>query len=113
MHATLFAKAMEAIGLESSYGAYLDQIPGATLATVNLISALGLNRSMRGALVGHLAMFEISSPVPNGRYAKGLRRLGFGEDALDFFESTSRLTRFTRTSPPTISPRASRSSSRS
>ena len=85
VHATLFAKAMEAIGLESSYGAYLDQIPGTTLATVNLISALGLNRSMRGALVGHLAMFEISSPVPNGRYAIGLRRLGFGEDALDFF----------------------------
>jgi hypothetical protein len=33
-----------------------------------------------------LAAFETTSPIPNGRYAKGLRRLGFGEDALDFFD---------------------------
>jgi hypothetical protein len=85
VHATLFAKAMEALALDSSYGAYLERIPAVTLAGVNLISALGLDRSRRGALVGHLAMFEITSPIPNGRYAKGLRRLGYGAEALDFF----------------------------
>jgi hypothetical protein len=86
VHSTLFAKAMDALGLDSSYGAYLDLLPGITLATVNLISMLGLHRRWRSALAGHLAAFEITSPLPNGRYAAGLRRLGFGPDALDFFD---------------------------
>jgi hypothetical protein len=86
VHATLFAKAMRALGLDPSYGAYLERIPAVTLATVNLMSLFGLHRRLRGAIVGHLAAFETTSPIPNGRYAKGLRRLGFDEDALDFFE---------------------------
>jgi heme oxygenase-like protein len=86
VHATLFAKAMRALDLDPSYGAYLDRIPAVTLATVNLMSMFGLHRRLRGAIVGHLAAFETTSPIPNGRYAKGLRRLGQGEDALDFFD---------------------------
>jgi hypothetical protein len=86
VHATLFAKAMSALDLDPSYGAHLDLIPAVTLATVNLMSLFGLHRRLRGAIVGHLAAFETTSPVPNGRYAKGLRRLGLGEDALDFFD---------------------------
>jgi len=53
---------------------------------VNLMSLLGLHRRRRGALVGHLAVFEMTSSLPNGRYAKGLRRLGCGEDATAFFD---------------------------
>jgi hypothetical protein len=86
VHATLFAKAMSAVDLDPSYGAYLDRIPAVTLATVNLMSLFGLHRRLRGAIVGHLAAFETTSPIPNGRYARGLRRLGLGEDALDFFD---------------------------
>jgi hypothetical protein len=86
VHATLFAKAMRALDLDPTYGAYLDSIPAVTLATVNLMSLFGLHRRLRGAIVGHLAGFETTSPIPNGRYAKGLRRLGFGADALDFFD---------------------------
>jgi hypothetical protein len=86
MHATLFAKAMDGLGLDSRYGAYLGRIPGVTLATVNLMSLLGLHRRWRGALVGHLALFEISSSVPNRRYGNGLRRLGFDARATDFFD---------------------------
>ncbi|MDA0167264.1 iron-containing redox enzyme family protein [Solirubrobacter ginsenosidimutans] len=86
IHAQLFARAMEAVGLESTYGAYLDQIPGVTLATVNLMSLFGLHRRLRGAIVGHLALFEMTSSVPNRRYASGLRRLGYGEDACLFFD---------------------------
>jgi Iron-containing redox enzyme len=86
VHAILFAKAMRALDLDPAYGAYLDQIPAVTLATVNLMSLFGLHRRLRGAIVGHLAAFETTSPIPNGRYAKGLRRLGLGEDALDFFD---------------------------
>lgn len=86
VHATLFAKAMRALDLDATYGAHVDRIPAVTLATVNLMSLFGLHRRLRGAIVGHLAGFETTSPIPNGRYAKGLRRLGAGDDALDFFE---------------------------
>jgi hypothetical protein len=86
IHAELFAKAMGALGLDATYGAYLDAIPGVTLRTVNLMSLCGLHRRLRGAIVGHLALFEMTSAVPNRRYASGLRRLGLGEDATDFFD---------------------------
>ena len=86
MHAQLFADAMDELGLDSSYGGYLDVIPGVTLATVNLMSLFGLHRRWRGAIVGHLALFEMSSSLPNRRYANALRRLGFGERATAFFD---------------------------
>src|SRR3954449_8698610 len=86
IHAELFARAMGAVGLDPTYGAYLDQIPGVTLATVNLMSLCGLHRRLRGAIVGHLALFEMTSSVPNRRYASGLRRLGYDGDALEFYD---------------------------
>ncbi|HWI21946.1 MAG TPA: iron-containing redox enzyme family protein [Baekduia sp.] len=86
IHARLFANTMDALGLDRRENAYLDHVPGTTLATVNLMSAFGLRRSLRGAIVGHLAMFEMTSSLPNGRYANGLRRLGFGEAATDFYD---------------------------
>jgi Iron-containing redox enzyme len=86
IHAALFARAMRAVGLDDSYGAYLDVTPGVTLATVNLMSLFGLHRRWRGAIVGHLALFEMTSSVPNRRYGDGLRRLGLGEEATLFFD---------------------------
>jgi Iron-containing redox enzyme len=86
MHASLFAASMRAVGLDDTYGAYLDAIPGTTLATVNLMSLLGLHRRLRGGIVGHLAAFEMTSPEPNRRYGNGLRRLGFGGEATEFFD---------------------------
>src|SRR5579859_1190659 len=77
---------MRALGLNSEYGAYLDLIPGVTLATVNLMSLFGLHRRWRGAIVGHLALFEMTSSIPNRRYGDGIRRLGFGGDATLFFD---------------------------
>ena len=85
IHAHLFAQAMEALGLDPTYGVYLDRLPGATLATVNVMSMFGLQRHWRGAIVGHLAMFEITSAEPNRRYANGLRRLGL-DSATPFFD---------------------------
>jgi hypothetical protein len=86
IHAQLFARSMDALGLDSRYGAYVDHLPAVTLATVNLMSLFGLHRRLRGAIVGHLALFEMTSSLPNRRYANGLRRLGFGADATEFYD---------------------------
>lgn len=86
IHADLFARAMRAVGLDASYGGYLELIPAVTLATVNLMSLLGLHRRWRGAIVGHLALFEMTSSIPNRHYGDGLRRLGFDGDATLFFD---------------------------
>jgi len=86
MHSTLFANVMRSLGLDASYGAYIDAIPGTTLATVNLMSMFGLHRRWRGAIVGHLAGFEMTSTEPNRRYAQALRRLGFHGEALHFYD---------------------------
>jgi hypothetical protein len=77
-HADLFAETMVALGLDPTYGAYVDDVPGVTLATTNLVSYFGLHRRLRGALVGHLAAFEMTSVVPMARYARAFRRLGVG-----------------------------------
>jgi hypothetical protein len=77
---------MDALGLDSSYGAYLGAIPGTTLATVNLMSLFGLHRRLRGAIVGHLALLEMDSTQPNRRYGNALRRLGYGPEATDFYD---------------------------
>jgi hypothetical protein len=86
MHSALFAKTMRALELEDRENAYLERIPGPTLATVNLMSGFGLHRARRGAIVGHLAMFEMTSARPNRRYGNGLRRLGFDAEATDFYD---------------------------
>jgi hypothetical protein len=76
---------MRALDLDPTYGAYLDAVPGPTLATVNLISLFGRQRRLRGALVGHLALFEMTSVGPMGRYVAGMRRLGL-DDAAPFYD---------------------------
>jgi hypothetical protein len=86
MHATMFAGTMRALGLDPGYGAYLDRLPGATLALTNLVSMFGSQRRLLGALMGHLALFELTSSMPNRRYANGLRRLGYDEAATAFFD---------------------------
>jgi hypothetical protein len=86
IHAQLFADTMDALGLDARYGAYVDVLPGVTLATVNLMSLFGLHRRHLGAIVGHLAVFEMTSSLPAARYARGLRRLGCGERATAFFD---------------------------
>ncbi len=86
IHASMFAESMSAVRLDPAYGAYLDRIPGVTLATVNLMSLCGLHRRRLGAIVGHLALFEMTSSIPNRRYGDGMRRLGFGRKATAFFD---------------------------
>lgn len=86
VHARIFAKAVRGAGLDDTYGAYLDDVPAVTLASQNMMSMFGLNRRLLGAIVGHLAAFEMTSSIPNRLYADGLRRLGFGDDVTDYFD---------------------------
>ncbi len=85
-HADLFAATMRATGLDDRYGHYLPRLPAATLATGNLISMLGLQRRLLPALLGHLALFEMTSVGPMGRYARALGRLGVSEEGRRFYE---------------------------
>jgi hypothetical protein len=86
MHSGLFARAMRGAGLEDAYGAYIDAVPAVTLAAVNMMSLFGLNRRLRGAIVGHLAAYEMTSSIPNKLYSRGFRRLGYGADVRDYFD---------------------------
>jgi hypothetical protein len=87
VHAQLFADTLDALGLDAGYGAYLDRVPGVTLATVNLMSLFALHRRLRGAIIGQLALYETNSCVPMRRYGNGLRRLGVEDQrAFEFFD---------------------------
>jgi hypothetical protein len=57
-----------------------------TLATDNLVTLFGLHRRWRGAAVGHLALFEMTSIGPMQRYSDLLRRLGVGAAARRFYD---------------------------
>jgi hypothetical protein len=86
MHSALFAETMSALGLDAAAGPPLDRLPGTTLAVTNLLSFFGLHRRLRGQCAGALALFEMTSCIPNRRYGDGLRRLGFGPEETRFFD---------------------------
>ena len=86
MHSALFARTMRGLGLNDSYGGYADAVPAISLASVNMMSLFGLNRRLRGAIAGHLAMYEMTSSRPNQLYGNGFRRLGFDADVTGYFD---------------------------
>lgn len=86
MHSALFARTMRTLELDDSYGAYVDAVPALSLTSVNMMSMFGLNRRLRGAIVGHLAAYEMTSSQPNRLYSRGFRRHGFGESATGYFD---------------------------
>ncbi|MGC5015170.1 iron-containing redox enzyme family protein [Streptosporangium sp. DT93] len=86
MHSALFRTTMRGLGMDDSYGAYLERVPAVTLAISNAMSLFGLHRRHLGALLGHLAAFEMTSSVPNGYYSRGVRRLGGDEETARFYD---------------------------
>ncbi len=84
-HADLFADALEALGIDNTYGVHIDRLPAVTLATGNLISLLGTQQRLRAALLGHLAGFEMTSVKPMARYAAASLRLGLDPSVTRFF----------------------------
>ncbi len=86
LHATMFGDSMEGAGLDRAYGAYVDRVPGYTLANNNVMSLFGLHRRLRGAAMGHLGAYEATSSIPCRKYAGGVRRLGLPEVVATYFD---------------------------
>lgn len=86
MHAQLFRRLMQHWQVDDRYAAHLERAPAVTLLASNIISMFGLRRRWRGALVGHLTLFEMTSSVPNSRYARGHRRLNGDDLSARFFD---------------------------
>jgi hypothetical protein len=86
IHAQLFANLMSGLGLDTGYGHYLNAGSAEMLATVNLMSLLGLHRSLRGALVGHFACVEVTSSPGSRRLALAMKRTGAGPAAEFFYD---------------------------
>ena len=86
MHARLFADMMDALGLSTAYGHYLDAATAATLAEVNFMSLCGLHRRLRGALIGQFATVELTSSPGSDRLVRAMRRLGCPEQAIAFYD---------------------------
>ncbi|MBT2504114.1 iron-containing redox enzyme family protein [Curtobacterium sp. ISL-83] len=86
IHSAIFARTMRAAGLDDAYGTYVDLVPAVNLAALNTMSLFGLHRRLRGAVVGHLAAFEMTSSVPSRLYGDGFRRNGFDADATWYFD---------------------------
>src|SRR5690606_36753143 len=82
----IYARTLRGAGLDDTYGAYVDHVPAITLASFNLMTLFGMNRRLRGAAVGHLAAFEMTSSIPCRFYGDGLRRHGFGEDVTWYYD---------------------------
>jgi hypothetical protein len=85
LHQTLYARAMDAVGLDAEYGAYVEDVSAVSLASANVMSLFALNRRLRGAGLGHFAAFEASSALPSRRIAAGMDRLGMGDVAAAYF----------------------------
>lgn len=86
LHQQLFADALAGAGLDPAYGAYIDQAPDHVLAVNNAMSFFGLHRRLRGASMGHLAAFEMTSSLPCRRYAQGAQRLELGPAVIRYFD---------------------------
>nr|WP_137824407.1 iron-containing redox enzyme family protein [Brevibacterium sp. XM4083] len=86
VHAEIFARTMRGYGLSDEPDHYLDEVPALTLAALNAMNLFGLSRRLRGATIGHLAAFEMTSSIPNRLYSRAFSRHGYGADVTEYFD---------------------------
>ncbi len=85
LHHRLFQLGMAELGLDATYGAYIDEASTEVLEQNNALSMFGLHRRLRGAALGHLAAFEATSSIPSKRMAQGLERVGITGALRDYY----------------------------
>lgn len=85
VHQQLFADLLDAADLDSTYLAYLNDVPSHALASVNLMSLFGLHRALRGAAIGHFASTEITSSPGSRRLVEALQRMDAPEPCVGFY----------------------------
>jgi Iron-containing redox enzyme len=86
VHAELFRVTMRWAGLADDYGRYVPEAPAVTLAVSNLMSLFALHRRWLGALLGHLAVLEMTSTGPSRKYSAAAARLGADAAARRYFD---------------------------
>lgn len=86
VHSGLFVRAMGAVGLDTTYGAYVDAWPVSVLAANVALAWWASRRDWAGAAAGHLAMIETTSSLPCQQYVAGARRLGLDREAWAYFD---------------------------
>lgn len=86
LHHRLFEVGLDALGLCSEPGGYIDDAPGVVLEANNAMSMFGLHRRLRAAVLGHFAAFEATSSLPSRQMAQGLRRLGLAEQMCAYYD---------------------------
>jgi len=85
-HQRLFEAALEAAGLDTTYGAYIEQAPAEVLEVSNAMSLLCFNRRLMAAGAGHLAAFEMTSSLPSRRIVQGIERLQLPDGVRRYFD---------------------------
>lgn len=86
LHQDLFRAALRGCGLSDEYGAYIDEADATTLASNNVMSLFSLHRRLRGASMGHLAVFEATSSIPCRQISRGITRLGLPESVAAYYD---------------------------
>ncbi len=86
VHQHIYAATLRGMGLDDRYGTYVDHVPAITLASFNQMSMFGLNRRLLGAIVGHLAAYEMTASIPCRLYADGMRRHGIAPEITYYFD---------------------------
>jgi hypothetical protein len=86
MHSELFRQLLRELGLDATYGAYVDAAPAVTLAPVNLMSMAGLHRPLRGVAFAHAVMIEVTSSPGSRRMSAAFARLGGGPAGEHFYD---------------------------
>lgn len=86
LHHDLFARGMEASGLVADPGHYASEALPEVLEQNNALTLFGLHRRLRGAALGHFAVFEATSSIPSRQLVQGLERLEMAAEVIAYYD---------------------------
>lgn len=86
LHHDLFARGMEACGLVPDPGHYAGEALPEVLEQNNAVTMFGLHRRLRGAALGHFAVFEATSSIPSRQLVQGFERLEVADAVIAYYD---------------------------